>query len=244
MRLFNFLARASFACTVFILVVPTKILASQYECGTKDMRNPVVVEASSTSEAQYRAAERSGTNERAIYIRCRNLSVDNSPDIFVRDIRFRSRMQLRPYLPADIKESGKPMFSCDSSGDFLPDNSKDHGNCFEFRSPSTRASYKVRLSEDNRSQTSQVWKRENVTWVSWVAFQNANLISASRAAQLYAASHSTSPSKSTQSDDTNQSTPKGSTSLSEPTTPAPPTDTSLENTVKRSMSDLLKGFGR
>lgn len=243
MKLFNSLTSATFVCSIFILIVPTSALGSQYECGAKGMRNPVVVEASSTSEAQYRAAERSGTNERAIHIRCRNLSVDNSPDIFVRDIRFRSRMQLRPYLPADLKESGKPMFSCDSTGGFLPDNSKDHGNCFEFRSPSTQVSYKVRLTGDIYNQTSQVWKRENGAWVSWVAFQNVNLISASPAAQRYAASHSTPPTN--QSSQSQQSTTtKAETTLPETTSTTPPTDTSLESAVKKSMGDLLKGFGR
>lgn len=224
--------------------------ADQYSCSAnrKGYARPYyVVEAASKSEAIYKLREQhpSLTNMGSS---CINVSaevrVNKSDDIFVRDERLRSQGLLRPYLPTDLKRTSKPQFTCDATGGFLPDGSLDRGVCFELSSPSTRATYKVRIFSPGHADglTSQVWKRDGGGWKQWVEFHQTNhqinLKSASADAKKYAAAHGAAQRKAptaTQPDVTNPTDTAASPQSAE---------SQLEDVVKKGIGNLFKGFGQ
>lgn len=233
----------AYVLTVALLLFTTAIdaLADQYSCSISPKGygpNVRGVEATSKAEAEYKTREQNPSYDYRTYnVFCINRSaenrIENSSDIFVRDSRFRNQRQLQPYLPADLKNTGKPPFKCDSTGGFLPDGSKDHGKCHELRSTSTKATYKVRFSSGGISGlTSQVWTRDGGNWKLWVEFHNTDLRSASADAQKYAVAHGTTDPQ------------QGGTNPMDNSAPPSPDASSVESAVKKSIGDLLKGFGR
>lgn len=233
------------ASLLFLTAIDAR--ADQYSCSAnrKGYARPYyVVEAASKSEAVYKLREQhpSLTNMGSS---CINVSaevrVNKSDDIFVRDERLRSQGLLRPYLPTDLKRTSKPQFTCDATGGFLPDGSLDRGECYELISPSTRATYKVRIFSPGLGDglTSQVWKRDGGGWKLWVEFHQTNhqinLKSASADAKKYAAAHGAAQrdAPTTQQDATTDTS-----------APPPSAESQVEDVVKKGIGNLFKGFGR
>jgi len=90
-----------------------------------------------------------------------------------------TQQQIRPFVPADIKESytaqrqrALKTFDCDVSGGFYPDSkTRDHktrGHCTEWISESTKTTWLLRLVVCQG--ITQVWKQEGAAWKPWVAF--------------------------------------------------------------------------
>ena len=240
------------ASLLFLTAIDAR--ADQYSCSISQKGfgpNVHVVEATSKAEAQYKTREQNPSYDyRQYHVHCLNKSaedrVNKSADIFVRDERLRSQGQLRPYLPTDLKRTSKPQFTCDATGGFLPDGSPDRGECYELSSPSTSATYKVRISSPGLADglTSQVWKRDGGGWKLWVEFHQTNhqinLKSASADAKKYAATRGATQQNVTQ----NGATQQDATSTVDTSAPAPSAESQVEDVVKKGIGNLFKGFGR
>ena len=147
-------------------------------------------------------------------------------------------MQLRPYIPSDLKPNGKAGYACDSSGGFKADKDPITGGCSVFMSSSPVAEWKIRYA--NQGAATKVWRKTQGTWELWVEFEPPpNLyyvINASPQARQYAASHGASPQPASsqrgiQTDNSVQSSP-----IANPN--------SVDDVIKKGVGDLLRRLGQ
>ena len=217
------------------LAMPLTVAARGFTC--TGLSGPIVIEASSESEALYKAEQARG-GQRVKAPRCQEAA---SEDIFVRDIRFKNNSQLRPYLPADLRPIGKRI-TCDKSGGFLPDGDSNAGSCEEFSSVATGTAWKVRApfcqgtgggcSAGPAGKITKVWKKSGQTWKEWVEWEwaDSGLRMESAEARSYAAANGAN-SVAHRNEETPQ--PAG----------LPPSNRP-EDLVRKGVADLLKGLIR
>lgn len=220
-----------------VLAWPMVVVANQFIC-YGGSPGPLNIEASSMAEAQYKA-EQMREPRHKLAIRC---SPAASADVFVGDIRFKNNSQLRPYLPFDLKATGKRI-TCDASGGFLPDGESNAGSCEEFSSASTGTAWKVRspfcqgtrggCSPGPSGMMTEVWKKTGQAWKEWVEWEWATgypLRMESPEARSYATAHGASPAAQRDS--------------GVPANVGSPASNRPEDLVKKGVTDLLKGLGR
>lgn len=220
--------------------LPISALSSQYTC-LGIAANAVQIEASSLAEAEYKAKkiEDSQPKKFAGGVRC---AAPTSDDIFVRDIRFKHNMQLRPYLPSDLRATGK-IIKCDATGGFLPDGENNAGVCEEYSSASTNATWKVRAPYchgttgcssgiGSAGMITKIWKRRGSAWVEWVEWEwrNGSLKFASNEARQYASVNGSNPDA-------------GGNSGSPPLNPLP-AGNPVNDIVNKGVTEFLKGLGK
>lgn len=216
------------------LAMPLTVAARVFNCTGLS----VPIEASSESEALYKAEQMRGGR----MVKAPRCWGGESEDVFVRDIRFKNNSQLRPYLPPDLRSTGKRI-TCDASGGFLPDGESNAGSCEEFLSASTGTAWKVRApfcqgtrggcSPGPAGMMTKVWKKTGQTWKEWVEWEWATgypLRTESPEARRYAAANGAGPS--------------AQTNRGVPATAGTPASNRSEDLVKKGVTDLLKGLGR
>jgi hypothetical protein len=173
--------------TVVLLftLLPIGALAGQYSCvWGKGARE--TIEASSTAEAEYKVRQQYPQRR---WGNCWN-AVESS-DIFVRDTSFANNKQLRPYIPSNLKPSGKAGYRCNTSGGFKADNDPDGGWCVFYVSSSPAAEWRIRFVKNGAA--TKVWRMTLGAWEPWVELGEPpnvyHVVSISPQAQQYAASN-------------------------------------------------------
>ena len=158
------------AVVLLFSMISFGVFAGQYTCTTRKAASSgpnkgvlinKTIDASSEEEAMYKIREQ---YPNVYALRCVNAV--ESEDIFVRDIRFSQNKQLRPYIPSDLKPSGKAGYRCNSSGGFRADNDPVIGGCAFYMSNSPAAEWKIRFI--NNGTANKVWRMTQGTWAPWV----------------------------------------------------------------------------
>lgn len=230
------------AVVLLFSMISFGVFAGQYTCTTKKAPSSgpnkgvlinKTIEASSLAEAYYKIREQYPVAQiQGAALSCKNAFV--SEDIFVRDIRFSQNKQLRPYIPSDLKPSGKSGYGCNSSGGFKADNDPVVGRCAFYMSNSPAAEWKIRFI--NNGTANKVWRMSQGTWAPWVELGEPpnvyEVISISPEAQQLAASRGAGPQP--------VSSQKGNPTPSSPIANPNPVD----DLVKQGIGGLLKGLGR
>ena len=191
------------AVVLLFSMISFGVFAGQYTCTTrrapssgpdKGVLINKTIEASSLAEANYKIREQyPAAQTQGAGLSCKNAV--ESEDIFVRDIRFSQNKQLRPYIPPDLRPSGKAGYSCNSSGGFRADNDPVIGGCAFYMSNSPAAEWRIRFV--NNGTANKVWRMTQGTWAPWVELGEApnvyEVISISPQAQQFAASRGAGP---------------------------------------------------
>lgn len=221
-------------------------LAGQYTCTTRKAPSSgpnkgvlinKTVEASSLAEAYYKIREQyPAAQTQGAALSCRNAV--ESDDVFVRDIRFSQNKQLRPYIPSDLKPSGKAGYGCNSSGGFRADNDPVIGSCAFYMSSSPAAEWRIRFS--NNGTATKVWRMTQGTWAPWVELGEPpnvyHVVSISPQAQQYAASHGAGQQPTSSQRGNQTGNPEPSSPIANPNP--------VDDLVKQGIGGLLKGLGR